>query len=214
MERRKSSARSASLFADSTEQTQYGAGCLSEARAALVKLIGLFELVVVDHDEEDVSAFRQTAAGLSTNLYGIEAALDLAPAVAPKPNARRIAVHPASDARQRRAAEYAAVCDEDMRVKLSDRSLAGVLAHAVGSCENDPLLALLQEIERRIRTLRAASTADAEVALSDDDFDMELYMLELRAETAQELLTRGWTFAANSSERPSSSSVIDQAAEE
>ena len=71
----------------------------------------------------------------------------------------------------------------------STMTLMGLITYATGTTEWDLVLALLQEIEMRALTLRAAVDAERS-ELEWRHLDMELYMLSRKAEVAQELLSR------------------------
>jgi hypothetical protein len=100
----------------------------------------------------------------------------------------------------------------DQRWNTVDRcSIAGVISHAAGTCEFDPIYALIQELPMRLRTIRAAMHSEEEYALSDQQLDMELYLVERRAEAALELYSR----VGNAPSRSSAETQdIDAAAEE
>lgn len=91
-----------------------------------------------------------------------------------------------------RAKDFRAVCEEasDGRRSLREMTVAGILAYASGTCEYAPVAALLQELLIRLRTLRAAAASENDYVMSENDWDMELYMLERRTEAIMELLDR------------------------
>jgi hypothetical protein len=91
-----------------------------------------------------------------------------------------------------RARDFRTVCEEanDVRRELREMTVAGILAYASGTCEPGPIDALLQELLIRLRTLRAACASENDYAMSENDWDMELFMLERRAEAIMELRYR------------------------
>jgi hypothetical protein len=91
-----------------------------------------------------------------------------------------------------RASDLRAVYEEanDVRRELHEMTVAGILAYASGTCEPAPIDALLQEVLIRLRTLRAAAASENDYVMSENDWDLELFMLERRTEAIMELLHR------------------------
>ncbi len=71
---------------------------------------------------------------------------------------------------------------------LETLSATALAAYALGTHEHDAEDAILDEIEIRIRSIRALLASD----FAEDRYvDAELYMLERRAKVAREIMRRG-----------------------